>query len=697
MSFLNPVILFGLFAASFPILIHLFTRSKSRIIPFSTIDFLKEMQHQQIRRIRLRQILLLILRTLIIILLIMAFARPTVKGRLDVAAANAKTSMAIILDNSVSMALPRDRQTLFALAKIKAEEITSLLHAGDEAYLLTTTDTTARASRPYHDRDMLNRAIADIKLSYRMTDISSAVEFASRQLATSSNINKEIYLISDMQASGFPDSLTYVSDDVRLFGISLNAEPTANLSVEGVEFVSTLLQQGKVAQVAVTIANTGDRDMANSLVQLFVNEKPVAQLVVQVDAGAAKTQLFRFTPEKPGFSMARVVLEDDDLPYDNEKAFSFYVPEKVTVGLAGFQPRDTFYVSLVLEATGAGADYFSLQNIALENLRQVASSDLNVLVLSNIPTIDEYFASELREFIEDGGGLLLLLGKSIDLRSYNSALVGTLALPQFLDVIGSPEEGKSDFTLGQYDLTHPIFTGVFENQDALIAPPRFHFAIKIAGSADIDVIMKYSTGDPLLFEKKLGHGTILVMTTGFDVQLSDITHRTIFAPLVTRMVGYAANVGMQRQNTLAIGDEIRWKISPQNVHKTLEMVHPGAKYDRLRPTMVANDAWIRYSQTETPGIYELLADASILNLWTVHLDARESHAQPIEAKKLAEEFKIELVDESTPLGDYIVSRRHGHELWKYLAIAAFLLLLVEMFIFREKGRLLVENVDQAEL
>ncbi|MBN1465802.1 BatA domain-containing protein [candidate division KSB1 bacterium] len=693
MSFLNPVILFGLFAASLPILIHLFTRTKSRTIPFSTLAFLKEMQNQQMRRLRLRQILLLILRTLILILLIAAFARPTLTGPLSaMTAPNAKTSMAIVLDNSVSMTVAGDGTSLFARAKARVDEIAALLHPGDEAYILTTTDTATILARPFHDRDMLRRAAAEVKINFKLTDISSALDFASRLLATRPNINKEIYLVSDMQETGFrTDSPAQRADDIRLFGLPLAAESTLNLAIEHVELASTLLEQGKVAQAAVTIANTGDRDVDNSLVRLFVNEKPVAQLVMQLDAGAAQTDVLRFTLDKTGFSTARVVLQDDDLLDDNERAFSFYVPEVVTIGLSGFRPKDTFYASLVLDPKEIGPRYYALKDIPMSDLRYVTLSDFDVLLLSNIPSFDAQSAEKLKLFVEDGGGLILILGESIDIRAYNSALAPALTLPPFIDVIGSLDGERSDFSLGQYDLNHPIFAGVFETQDALIAPPRFHFAVKASSGFDIDAIMKYSNGDPLLFEKKLGQGTILVMTTGFDAQLSDITHRTIFAPLLTRMVGYAGSAGTHLENTLAVGDEIRLKISPQYVNQTLEMLHPGQKYDRLRPTMAMNDAWIEYSQTEMPGIYELLADGTVLQVWSVHLDARESDVRSIDLKTLQDRFNVHLIDSDAPLADDIVSRRYGQELWKYFAIAALLLLLAEMLLFREKKPLVAEK------
>ncbi len=692
MSFLNPLILFGLFAAALPILIHLFTRSRSKTIPFSTLDFLKELQNQQIRRIKLRQILLLILRTLIVILIILAFARPTLRGSLSGSAApNAKTSIVIIIDNSISMTR-HNGESLFQKAQAKVEEILSLARPGDETFILTTTDTTSESiRRAYHDQDVLRRILSEIKISAQLTDLSASLDFAARLLRSSQNVNKEIYIVSDLQRSAFQhDSLTTVPD-ARVYIAPITTESTRNLAIDTIRLSTAIVEQGKVAEATASIKNTGDQDIKNSLSQLFVNGKRVAQTSFDINAGASATETFRFTVQDRGFSAAQLVLEDDDILADNERQLTFFAPDQINIGLCGSKPQDTFYATLVLDPQTIGPDYFSLQTIPPANLRFTAFEELDAVLLSNIPRFDQQTAEKLNAFVSDGGGLILVLGEHIDIRAYNSILCPALELPQFIDLIGTPDGQQPDFTLGSYDLQHPIFFGVFDQQQADITQPRFHFAVKIATSADIDPIMNYSNGDPLLFEKKLGRGTILVLTTGFNVQLSDITHRTIFAPLLIRLAGYAGTIGAGLTDDILVGEEIRFKIQPQDVNTTLEMRQPGDKYDRLKPTMRPDGAWIYYSQTGALGVYELLADGQVLNIWAVQLDARESDLTPIDRNLLNEKYHAVILDSNTAMNDFIVSQHHGTELWKFFAIAALFLLVLEMLLYREKGEVPAET------
>ncbi|MGH7731747.1 MAG: BatA domain-containing protein, partial [Candidatus Eiseniibacteriota bacterium] len=80
MSFLNPLFLFGLAAAAVPILIHLFTRKRPREMRFPSLEFLSEVNRSEIRRLRLRQWLLLLLRTLAVAALALAISRPALRG-----------------------------------------------------------------------------------------------------------------------------------------------------------------------------------------------------------------------------------------------------------------------------------------------------------------------------------------------------------------------------------------------------------------------------------------------------------------------------------------------------------------------------------------------------------------------------------------------------------------------------------------
>ena len=66
LTFLNSLFLAGLAAAALPILIHLFSKRRAKEVRFPSLEFLQEVSRKKVRRLQLRQILLLVLRVLII-------------------------------------------------------------------------------------------------------------------------------------------------------------------------------------------------------------------------------------------------------------------------------------------------------------------------------------------------------------------------------------------------------------------------------------------------------------------------------------------------------------------------------------------------------------------------------------------------------------------------------------------------------
>src|SRR5690606_17294753 len=126
MSFLAPLFLFGLLAAAIPLAIHLIRRDKPPRVAFSTLRFFQKTSRKQFLFQKMQQWLLLLLRTLAIVLLVFAFARPFFSEQLSRWADLAPRSVVVLIDNSMSMAYA----DTFGSAKARAREILSDLNPG---------------------------------------------------------------------------------------------------------------------------------------------------------------------------------------------------------------------------------------------------------------------------------------------------------------------------------------------------------------------------------------------------------------------------------------------------------------------------------------------------------------------------------------------------------------------------------------
>ena len=145
--FLYPLFLFGLAAASLPILIHLFNRRRLKRIRFPAVRFILLSQKRISRSYRLRHWLLLALRTLAVIFLALLLANPIFQTGAGLFAGGGPVSLVVLLDNSLSMTWSGDGNG-FKQAKEAARLLLSALNDGDRAALIPTNISEQRCLSP---------------------------------------------------------------------------------------------------------------------------------------------------------------------------------------------------------------------------------------------------------------------------------------------------------------------------------------------------------------------------------------------------------------------------------------------------------------------------------------------------------------------------------------------------------------------
>ncbi|HEV2106298.1 MAG TPA: BatA domain-containing protein, partial [Candidatus Eisenbacteria bacterium] len=205
MNFLNPLFLSALAAAAIPILIHLFTRRRPREVRFSSLEFLAEVNQSEIRRLKLKQWLLLLLRTLAVAALALAMARPALRGG---AGGSAASTLVALVDVSGSMGAPDAAgRPLTDDARRVVESLLATLAPADEL-LLVPYDRAPRpvSARPLGDAARLRAAAQALAPTASTTDHRAALALAGRALAESHALNRELFWISDFQRAGFADA-----------------------------------------------------------------------------------------------------------------------------------------------------------------------------------------------------------------------------------------------------------------------------------------------------------------------------------------------------------------------------------------------------------------------------------------------------------------------------------------------------------
>src|SRR4051795_230667 len=141
MTFISPIFLGFLALATVPVIIHLLNRRRFQLVEWAPMKYLKLTIKTNRRRLRIEQLILLAVRTLVVILIVLAVARPVLSPNAmgSWLAGSGRTTRVIVIDDSLSMGYRADGRAAFDRAKDAARQLVSVIGAQDSVSVLTTS------------------------------------------------------------------------------------------------------------------------------------------------------------------------------------------------------------------------------------------------------------------------------------------------------------------------------------------------------------------------------------------------------------------------------------------------------------------------------------------------------------------------------------------------------------------------------
>lgn len=694
MTFLNPFLLLGLAAAAIPLVIHLFNFRRPRTVSFSSLAFLQEMQKTTMQRVRLRQWLLLLLRTLALACLALAFARPVVEGGFGGAfAGTARTSAVIVVDNTLSMTHRDAYGRYLDQAVAAARGLASQMQPGDEAALVHAGMPGGRAAF-YGNSGSVDEALGDLRETTASATIAGLLRAANEALGRAAHLNREVFVLSDFQRSAFADSVqAQLPPDARVYLVPIGARVQANVAVTEVRVASRVVEAGQPLRVEATLVNYGSAPVADYSAGLYVGAERVAQATADAAPGAPTTVSFTFTPPATGWLAGRVELEDDSFLFDNVRHFTLHVPAEQRVLVAAGSGENVQYLQLALSAAlrAGGAAYRTETTRGV--ITSAALGGYDVAALVGPDALSEAEAAALAEYVRGGGGLLFFPGQPPALDAYNRLLAGLGAGRAAGVAAGAARFGRAD-------LEHSLFEGVLERglegrAPALESPDIRQALAYQPGPGDEHTLIALSGGQPFLQEVRAGAGGALIFTVGPNPEWSDFPLRGLFVPLMRRAVSYlagGASVGGE-QIVAGAGGEVRVPVASAEL---LRLRTPGGQelVPEQRPLFGATLVRIDAALTD-PGVYDVTRGDSVLRRISVNLAAGESDPRTLSAREAAERLKalsgieaavVEPGDLASPGAAVkaLKDRRGGVEIWNVFLLLSLLFLTAELILAQYK-------------
>jgi len=699
MQFLFPGFLAALAVLTIPIIIHLFYFRRFKRVYFTNVRFLKEVKEETSNRQKLRNLLVLLMRCLAIAAMVLAFAQPFIP--LSGGVKKGERAVSVFVDNSFSMNALSKEAPLLELAKQRAREIVSAFRVEDRFQILTN-DFEGRDQRLISKEDALNR-IEEIRTSPASRDLSKVLIRQQQCLNTGKQENKMAYVVSDFQANiadinNFRDTLI----EVNL--VPMRAVQERNVSVDSVWFETPVQILNQPSNLLVKISNRSDEAATDVRISLRHDgqTKPVGS--IDIPANGSRLDTVPFNILHAGWHEARISITDYPVQFDDEYYLSFNVAERVNIlAINGLQANK--YLSNAF----LGAKYAHVDNADSRSLDYSKFGDYQLIVLHELSSISSGLGTELKNFAQNGGTVLVFPNQTADLSSYNA----------FLQNFGAGELGSYEPTprqASQVNTEEFVFRDVFMNKSANLRLPSTQGNYKIAPARG-EHILTYRDGSALMAKYTVGEGALYFSASPLNEQSNDLVRNgEIFVPMLfkmaiagtkSRQVAYTIGKDevLEAKHKVAASGETIYKLrltvdggrstgdggqlTGDGGRETVDGQQPATDGEFIPEQRIIGSKVLLTpgTQIRDAGWYRLhLQGDSTLAEYGFNYDRKESDLQYKTSEQLSEGLSnnIKVLSETAEanFGQVVDEQERGIVLWRWCVIFALLFLALEVLFLR---------------
>ena len=690
MTFLNPFVLFGLAAAAIPILLHLLNLRKLKTIDFSTLRFLKELQKTSIRKLKAQQIILLILRTLIVIFSVLAFSRPTIKSTLPSIGTHAKSSIIVVLDNSLSMDITDEDGNRFSKAKKLTSEILGALEEGDEMAFIPLSSLIKNRKRSFsRNFAWLKEEIDHCSVNPATASLNDGLRAAQGLLDASLHVNKEIYILTDLQQQEIHslelDSIKLFDDKTSVFLLpSLESKNSIdqNISIDTAIFISRVYAKDKPVELQTKLYNSSVTDAKGIIVSVLFNGERVAQRTVDIGAGSYINVSLQGIPHTTGLIKGEIQIENDVLESDNHRYFSFIISSAPKVALIGNQ-IETDFISLSIAPHASLLKSYSANQSA-----SVHFEDFDLLILA--ATLSQTEMQRIDAYIQNGGSVLFFPSSTesiaVQQQFFSGMGLGPIIFQEF-------SESNPGICISA-DRQHPILQGVFKgfnSENGLGDSPKIMKALCTqAGQSIISM-----QGGSFLNEIRRGEGKVMYCAVPPSPAWSSFPFTGLMPTIIYRSAQYLSAKEVFTLEKTAGQEAIILIPTKSSASSIFTIKDPNGIESDMQAADLPGGMSLQFGKPEMTGVYGVFSkDKNPITSLIVNQSSKEGHliyknvqeSMPALKKRLNYPESLIVLNKNASIANSVAKARIGTELWRFFILLALLCAITEMIVAKLAGR-----------
>jgi len=647
MHFKYPAIFYFLFILIVPILIHLFNLKKFKKIEFTNVQFLKKISIETRKSSQVKKLLILATRLLCFTALIFTFSQPYLGNK----KIEDNRHYYIYLDNSESLNTNGNNGNLL---KTATHDIIENSPENERYSLLTNDDLRINISKKELKKDLRN-----IQISNNITSFEDKINAIERELKNKSNDLYKILLISDFQyfTKKINNKFTNVTRPFSVVKLTSNVKN--NISVDSV-YISTYNTYEKV--VSVVIKNQGD-EKNDIPIALYNSSKLINKRSFSILKNEEK--ILEFPIENFHQFKGKIQIDfNESFMFDNVFYFTINSSKKTSILTIG---KSLPYISKIFNS-----NEFNYSSASLQNLNYNSISSQQLIILNQIQSITKVLESSILKFIENGGNLLVIPNKNIELNTYNS----------FFKKINSGEilnKYKDSLKITTINFEHPLFRDVFTKEVRNFEYPAvaLNYTHNLKGNA----ILMFENKTPFLHEVANSFSKIYLFSSPLDIQSSNIVNSPIIVPTLYNMAKQSLELTkpyyiLQKENTIEISKKIE-------KNEILKISNQKKSFIPSQINFANKVVLSTINEPKTAGFFDITLNRDTLNYLAYNNSPNESLLTFYDLNTVKKENKnITIFSSIKEYFKEINEKNKVQSLWRLFLAIAIVSLLLEILILK---------------
>ena len=736
--------------AAVPILLHFYKHSQREVIPWAAMLFLVEAMAKGRRMQRLEELLLLLLRVAAVSALVLALARPMLRGNWFSAVPTCE--VVIVLDDSLSMSRQTEGESVFDDARRQAQQLiddlgadalVQVVLAAEGPQWLTLEALPATAST----RDKVKADLAALQPTRGAAALFACLQAIVGGTPAEGVTARRVVVFTDCQAHGWQAAAvpawrsfrdvceqSSIPTSVDVIECGPAEADMSNLAVMRLEVSPTIAGQGDSVALRAEVKNTSATACPATVLHWLCGKGPSGTTldtspVGELNPGEAQSLEFSWQPKTGGVFALGCQLKSvdalpmDALPMDDEEFAVCEVVDKIPVLIVGQTPKsqpilegeppwsDASFVATALgyRFSEQGESHpheqwhsvFSPRRISAKTLETISLGQYRAVVIARLTPLPARVIERLRDFVTRGGGLWVALGRHTDCETFNAAWYdeGGGLCPLLLDT-RTGEGDQAIVNIHPPSADHPATTQLADTQrldiDQVRVRHRQRFVPPATGQK-VSVLLATGTGEPLAIEHYVGRGRVIIQTIPLGIHGSNLAMTKAYVVMVHDWLAYLTQPAATRFNLPPHG-QIEFTSSGELFGIDVEgaevrIIGPAGDESRLALTDTDGETRHRFSRTAAPGLYTVRFsqdDQTLLQLpFNVARDAEESTLtalNTVERERLAEAAGFRFSRHGDNLDLRATEMPVEKPVWSVLLFALVVLILLELILATRSSR-----------